>query len=121
MAAIARRWSSAACCVPRGRSWPGIAGCSRSPSAISDLSGWASTTTRRWHVSSKSWFVASRRVFRTDLPLSWLVTTVYSLLHAAADDVNTRRLKQSDAADVLEATLLPVLKGAQAAAHRGRS
>jgi AcrR family transcriptional regulator len=49
--------------------------------------------------------------FRTDLPLNWLVTTVYSLLHAAAEDVNTGRLDQAEAADVLEATLLPALHG----------
>jgi AcrR family transcriptional regulator len=49
------------------------------------------------------------RVFRADLPLSWLVTTVYTLLHAAAEDVNTGRLAQEDAAGVLEATLLSAL------------
>jgi AcrR family transcriptional regulator len=48
-------------------------------------------------------------VFRTDLPLHWLVTTFYSLLHAAAEDVNTRRLRKSEAANVLAATLLPAL------------
>ncbi|MDP9861108.1 MULTISPECIES: TetR/AcrR family transcriptional regulator [Streptosporangium] len=48
--------------------------------------------------------------FRTDLPLSWLVTTVYSLLHAAAADVTAGHLSQDTAADVLEATLLPALR-----------
>jgi AcrR family transcriptional regulator len=48
-------------------------------------------------------------VFRTDLPLRWLVTTFYSLLHAAAEEVNGRRLRKSDVADVLAATLLPAL------------
>lgn len=48
--------------------------------------------------------------FRDDLPLSWMVTTVYSLLHAAADDVNSGRLEQDSAAEVLEATLLPALR-----------
>ncbi|MEU8108235.1 TetR/AcrR family transcriptional regulator [Nonomuraea muscovyensis] len=47
--------------------------------------------------------------FRDDLPLGWMVTTVYSLLHAAAIDVNSGRLPQDAAADVLEATLLPAL------------
>jgi AcrR family transcriptional regulator len=47
--------------------------------------------------------------FRTDLPLTWLITTVYSLLHAAADDVNHGRLEEDLAAHVLEATLLPAL------------
>ncbi|WP_112263113.1 TetR/AcrR family transcriptional regulator [Lentzea terrae] len=49
-------------------------------------------------------------VIRADLPMNWLVTTVYSLLHAAAEDVNTGQLQAEDAADVLEATLLPALK-----------
>ncbi len=48
--------------------------------------------------------------FRSDLPMSWLVTTVYSLLHAAAEDVNAGQLEAEDAAGVLEATLLPALK-----------
>ena len=46
---------------------------------------------------------------RTDLPLSWLVTTVYSLLHAAAEDVNAGQLRSDEAPGVLEATLLPAL------------
>ncbi|GGP74563.1 TetR/AcrR family transcriptional regulator [Saccharothrix coeruleofusca] len=49
-------------------------------------------------------------VIRADLPISWLVTTVYSLLHAAAEDVNSGQLKAEEAADVLEATLLPALR-----------
>ncbi|SDN32940.1 transcriptional regulator, TetR family [Lentzea albidocapillata subsp. violacea] len=49
-------------------------------------------------------------VIRTDLPTNWLVTTVYGLLHAAADEVNTGQLKAEEAADVLEATLLPALR-----------
>lgn len=48
--------------------------------------------------------------FRTDLPLGWLVTTFYSLVHAAADDVNAGRLDPADAAPVLEATLLSALR-----------
>ncbi|GAB2859874.1 TetR/AcrR family transcriptional regulator [Lentzea nigeriaca] len=48
-------------------------------------------------------------VFRRDLPMTWLVTTVYSLLHAAAEDVNAGRLAAEEAAGVLEATLLPAL------------
>ncbi|MEU8404326.1 TetR/AcrR family transcriptional regulator [Nonomuraea sp. NPDC048892] len=58
--------------------------------------------------------------FRTDLPLNWLVTTVYSLLHAAAADVNTGHLKQNTVADVLEATLLPALRPPQATVRRRR-
>ena len=47
--------------------------------------------------------------FRADLPLSWLVTCVYTLLHAAADDVNNGRLPQKNAGQVLEATVLSAL------------
>jgi TetR/AcrR family transcriptional regulator, mexCD-oprJ operon repressor len=47
--------------------------------------------------------------FRADLPQAWLVTVFYSLLHVAADEVGAGRLKQRDAADVLEATVLGAL------------
>ncbi|WP_158852509.1 TetR/AcrR family transcriptional regulator [Saccharothrix deserti] len=47
--------------------------------------------------------------FRTDLPQPWLVTVFYSLIHVAADEVGAGRLKQRDAADVLEATVLGAL------------
>jgi AcrR family transcriptional regulator len=43
---------------------------------------------------------------RSDLPRSWLVTTFYSLMHAAAEEVDTGRLPQAAAADALQATLL---------------
>jgi AcrR family transcriptional regulator len=46
---------------------------------------------------------------RTDLPIDWLVTVVYSLFHAAAEAVNDGRLDRTDAGDVLEATILPLL------------
>jgi AcrR family transcriptional regulator len=46
---------------------------------------------------------------RSDLPVGWLVTTVYSLIHAAADEVDAGRLAAADAARVLEATLVPAL------------
>ncbi|KAA2252393.1 TetR/AcrR family transcriptional regulator [Solihabitans fulvus] len=49
------------------------------------------------------------KTFRTDLPLNWLVTCVYTLLHAAADDVNNGRLAQKKAGHVLEATILSAL------------
>jgi hypothetical protein len=57
--------------------------------------------------------------FRTDLPRTWLVTTFYGLIHAAADEVDAGRLDAADAADVLEATLLPVLTpSSQPPGHR---
>jgi AcrR family transcriptional regulator len=48
--------------------------------------------------------------FRADLPRTWLVTTIYSLVHAAAAEVDAGRLEPEAAADVLEATLLPMLE-----------
>jgi AcrR family transcriptional regulator len=48
-------------------------------------------------------------VFRTDLPRGWLVTTFYSLMHAAAEEVDAGRLAPSRAAGVLQATLLAAL------------
>ena len=45
-------------------------------------------------------------VFRTDLPKAWLVTTAFSLMHAAAEDRTARRLDPDDAARIISATLL---------------
>lgn len=47
--------------------------------------------------------------FRTDLPRGWLVATFYSLMHAAAEEVDAGRLAPSAAGDVLHATLLAAL------------
>jgi TetR/AcrR family transcriptional regulator, mexCD-oprJ operon repressor len=44
--------------------------------------------------------------FRTDLPAEWLITTAFSLMHAAAEDVATGRMKAGDAAPFITATLL---------------
>ena len=46
------------------------------------------------------------RVFRTDLPAAWLISTGYSVMHAAAEDCAAGRLDSSDAARVIAATLL---------------
>jgi AcrR family transcriptional regulator len=46
---------------------------------------------------------------RPDLPRSWLVTALYSLLHAAADDANAGRLDPAAVPDLLDATLRSVL------------
>jgi hypothetical protein len=61
--------------------------------------------------------------FRSDLPRAWLVTTIYGLVHAAADEVDAGRLDAAEAADVLEATLLPALAppGAQPAGSPPRA
>ena len=44
--------------------------------------------------------------FRRDLPQRWLITTAYSLMHAAAEDVTAGRLDADDAAGLLTTTLL---------------
>ncbi len=44
--------------------------------------------------------------FRTDLPKQWLITTSFSLMHAAAEDAAAGRLKADDAAGLITATLL---------------
>jgi len=43
--------------------------------------------------------------FRRDLPQQWLVTTAYSLMHAAAEDA-AGRLDPDDTARLITATLL---------------
>lgn len=48
--------------------------------------------------------------FRTDLPVEWLVTTVYTLLHAAADEAAAGRLATDTAGEILVKTLLGALK-----------
>ncbi len=48
-------------------------------------------------------------VFRDDVPKNWLITTAFSLMHAAADDCTAGRLDTGDAARVLTATLLAAL------------
>jgi TetR/AcrR family transcriptional regulator, mexCD-oprJ operon repressor len=47
--------------------------------------------------------------FRTDLPRSWLVATFYSLMHGAAEEVDSGRLDPDQAAGVLTATLQAAL------------
>lgn len=48
--------------------------------------------------------------FRADVPRSWLVTTIYSLMHAAAQEVDAGRLSQTEAGVVLETTLLSAIE-----------
>ncbi|WP_405609894.1 TetR/AcrR family transcriptional regulator [Streptomyces sp. NBC_01508] len=45
-------------------------------------------------------------VFRSDLPTSWLVATLHSVLHGAADEINAGRLKPEDAARTVSLTIL---------------
>jgi TetR/AcrR family transcriptional regulator, mexCD-oprJ operon repressor len=44
--------------------------------------------------------------FRRDLPMRWLTTTTFSLMHAAAEDAAAGRLDASDAPRFITATLL---------------
>ena len=44
--------------------------------------------------------------FRTDLPGQWLITTAFSLMHAAAEDAAAGRVEAGDAAGLITATLL---------------
>jgi len=44
--------------------------------------------------------------FRDDLPRPWLITTAFSLMHAAAEDVTAGRIEADDAAGLITATLL---------------
>ncbi len=44
--------------------------------------------------------------FRGDLPAQWLITTAFSLMHAAAEDAAAGRINADDAAGLITATLL---------------
>jgi AcrR family transcriptional regulator len=47
--------------------------------------------------------------FRTDLPVDWLITTFYAVLHAAADEADAGRVSPADAPDLLATTVLSLL------------
>ncbi|MEQ4207463.1 TetR/AcrR family transcriptional regulator [Actinopolymorpha sp. B9G3] len=49
--------------------------------------------------------------FRTDLPRSWLVASVYGLMHQAAEEVNAGRLSARKAGDTVTETVLSALAG----------
>jgi len=44
--------------------------------------------------------------FRTDLPTSWLVSVLHSVMHSAADEINAGRLTAGHAAAYITATVL---------------
>lgn len=48
-------------------------------------------------------------LFRTDLPLDWLITTFYAVLHAAADEADAGRLTPANAPDLLATTVHSLL------------
>ncbi|MBP2367407.1 TetR/AcrR family transcriptional regulator [Pseudonocardia parietis] len=60
----------------------------------------------------------AERVFRTDLPDTWMVATFYSIMHAAADEIAAGRLDAQDAGDLLVTTLLATF--APATEHTGQ-
>jgi TetR/AcrR family transcriptional regulator, mexCD-oprJ operon repressor len=45
-------------------------------------------------------------VFRSDLPVSWLVGVLHNVMHGAADEINAGRLNEADAPDLIVATIL---------------
>ncbi|WP_433473038.1 TetR/AcrR family transcriptional regulator [Spirillospora sp. CA-142024] len=59
--------------------------------------------------------------FRTDLPLEWLVSTVYALLHAAMEAVASQHLDQNDAGEALVKTLLGALRSEPEDTHPAQS
>ncbi|MFC9688875.1 TetR/AcrR family transcriptional regulator [Kribbella sp. NPDC056951] len=44
--------------------------------------------------------------FRTDLPTTWLVGVLHSIMHSAADEINAGRLTPDEAAGYITATVL---------------
>jgi AcrR family transcriptional regulator len=48
--------------------------------------------------------------FRTDLPVEWLVSTVYALLHAAMEEVSAQSFSHAEAGEALVKTLLGALR-----------
>lgn len=51
-------------------------------------------------------------VFRDDLPLSWLVTVFYALMHAAGDQVEAGEVSAAEVPELLAESLLPLLRAA---------
>lgn len=47
--------------------------------------------------------------FRTDLPPDWLVATVYTLMHLAAEEVGSGRRGPDDAGELVTATIMSLL------------
>jgi AcrR family transcriptional regulator len=48
-------------------------------------------------------------LFRTDLPVDWLITMFYAVLHAAADEADAGRVSPADAPDLLATTVRSLL------------
>jgi AcrR family transcriptional regulator len=48
-------------------------------------------------------------VFRTDLPISWLVNSAQYILHGAAEEIRAGRIDSGDATRIVTATVLSIL------------
>jgi AcrR family transcriptional regulator len=48
-------------------------------------------------------------VFRTDLPMAWLVSSVQYILHGAAEEIRAGRMRSADATPIVTATVLSIL------------
>ncbi len=59
-------------------------------------------------------------VFRTDVPVGWLVTACLALIHAAAEEARTGQLSSKAALDVLLVTVLDLFTGPSAAGHHSK-
>lgn len=60
----------------------------------------------------------SDAVFRDDVPVSWLVSTFYALLHATADEVLAGRARRDEAGELLGQTLRELFVRRDGAAPR---
>jgi AcrR family transcriptional regulator len=58
----------------------------------------------------------SAGVFRTDMPLDWLVSTVYTLMHLAAEQVATAHTPPDVAGDLASTTIMSLLTSGTPAA-----
>jgi AcrR family transcriptional regulator len=59
-------------------------------------------------------------VFRADVPVDWLVASVFALMHAYGDLVRAGTMKSSDAVRVLQATIAGVVSPLRTDATEGR-
>ncbi|MCY1136999.1 TetR family transcriptional regulator [Actinoplanes sp. Pm04-4] len=50
-------------------------------------------------------------VFRTDLPITWMVNVIQHVLHGAAEEVRTGRVRERDVPDLVTKTVLSILSG----------
>lgn len=56
--------------------------------------------------------------FRDDQPIEWTVTVLYTLPHAAADEVSSGRIDQQSAAELVHGSVLSALQAPNPHPHR---